>query len=168
VTTGERVSILEHLDELDRLLRDVQAGLVPEAAIPDPPPPPPIPDPAPPPPVPDPPPPPPIPEPPALGSSRSQPEALTAMTARLLAAMRELLDGYERVLVGEVPPRPAARRRGDSPVISVSAAPFPDVEAVHRFEVALGRLPGVREVAVRGYEGSDRAVLEVRIDPPSP
>ena len=175
MTTGERVSTLEHLDELDRLLRDVQADLVPEAAIPDPPPPPPIPDPAPPPlvpdpapppPVPDPPPPPPVPDPPAL-DSRSQPQALAELTASLLAATRELLAGYERMLVGELPPQPVARRRGEPPGLRVSAAPFPSVEAVRTFEAAIGRLPGVREVAVRGYAGSDRAILDVRLDPAS-
>jgi hypothetical protein len=97
---------------------------------------------------------------------------LEQLAAALLASTRELLAGYERVLLGEPPPRPAPRRRGEPPVLSVSAAPFPSIGAVRAFEAAIERLPGVREVAVRGYEGSDRAVLDVRLvdmqhDPPS-
>jgi hypothetical protein len=38
------------------------------------------------------------------------------------------------------------------------------VDALRAFERAVSRLPGVREVAVRGYEGADRAIIEVRLD----
>jgi hypothetical protein len=153
VTTGERVSTLEHLDELDQLLRDVQAELVPGAAIPDPPPPPPVPEPPPPPPVPEPPPPPPAPP-------------LPELVASLLASVRELLAGYERVLLPPTPP-PAAqppRVRQQSPHATVSAGPFPSIEAVRNFETSLSGLPGVRDVAVQAYEGADRAIIDVRLD----
>jgi hypothetical protein len=153
VTTDERVSTLEHLDELDRLLRDVQADLIAGAGIPDPPPPPPIPDPPPPPPVPEPPPAPPLPE----------------LVAGLLASMRELLAGYERVLL---PGTPAAARapvsRRPHPHATISAGPFLSVEAVRSFETSLSGLPGVRDVTVQGYEGTDRAIIDVRLDAASP
>jgi hypothetical protein len=91
------------------------------------------------------------------------------LSARLLASMRELLAGYERVLVGRAAPpaaRRPARRRPDTPDVTLSAAPFPSLEALHEFEAAVARLQGVRGVAVQGYEGTDRAIIEVRLDPP--
>jgi len=91
--------------------------------------------------------------------------------------MRELLDGYEQFLV-EIPSEPAPAipsrptptasppptRRHDDPGVTIAAGPFPSLEALHEFEQAVSRLPGVRDVAVRGYEGADRAVIEVRLD----
>jgi hypothetical protein len=159
---------------MDRMLRDVQAELVPDApasAIPDPPvpapPPPPVPEPPPPaePPVPpEPPPPPPVPEPPAPPpvpepalEARVQIQALTELSERLIASMRELLDGYERVLT--LP----SRRRAESTHVTVSAGPFGSIEALHEFEEALARVRGVRDVVVRGYEGTDRAIIDVRL-----
>jgi hypothetical protein len=144
------------LVELDRLLRDIQAELLPDHD-PDPvlaPPAPPAP--APPPPT----------EPPV---AQPQLRTLTELSARLLASMRELLAGYERVLVGPAsspPPRRPVPARRDPSDVTLSAAPFPSLEALHAFEQAVARLPGVREVAVQGYEGTDRAIIEVRLDPP--
>jgi hypothetical protein len=57
------------------------------------------------------------------------------------------------------------------PHLTLSAGPFPDTGAVHEFERALARLPGVRDVGVRGYDGPDRAILEVELErgaPPEP
>jgi len=71
--------------------------------------------------------------------------------------MRELLLGYERVLA------PASRRRPASAAVTVSAGPFADLEALHEFEAALRRLRGVGGVTVRGYEGTDRAIMDVRL-----
>jgi hypothetical protein len=169
---SERASTLgAHLAEMDRMLRDVQAELVPDApaaAIPDPPapapsppPPPPIPEPPPPappipePPIPEPPPPPPVPEP-ALDSSL-QIQALSELSERLIASMRELLDGYERVL--SLP----HRRRAESTHVTLSAGPFASIETLHEFEETLARVRGVRDVVVRGYEGNDRAIIDVRL-----
>jgi hypothetical protein len=168
--SSERVSTLGgHLEELDRLLYDVQAELFPDreprpalvtAAMPDPPPP------APPPPVPpEPPPPPPIPEPPPPPSppdpaldATPQIQALTELAERLVASMRELLAGYERVLAT------ASRRQPERAApVTLSAGPFADIEALHKFEEALSRMPGVRDVAVRGYEGTDRPIIDVRL-----
>jgi hypothetical protein len=118
VTKGERVSTLEHLDDLDRLLRDVQAELMPEAGIPDPPPPPPIPDPASPPSIPEPPPPPPVPEPPPPAPSLDssvQLETIAELSGHLLTAMRELLAGYEQVLTVRLADAPLVDTRPDHP-----------------------------------------------------
>jgi hypothetical protein len=182
--SSERASTLgAHLEELDRLLYDVQAELVPDRdprpvlvrdavtmAIPDPPAPPPpappappppappppappLPEPSPPPPVPEPPPPPPPPEP-ALDQ---QIRVLTELSERLVASMRELLNGYERVLA------PASRRHHEPAGVTLNAGPFADIDALREFEAALSDFRGVREVTVRGYEGADRAIIDVRL-----
>ena len=145
------------LVELDRLLRDIQAELLPERT----------PAPA-------------LEDAPAPATPTDRPPAATPgpdpelqtrseLSARLLASTRELLAGYERVLVGPAAPPPAqrpARRRPASPDLTVSAAPFRSLDALREFEQAVAHLPGVREVAVQGYEGADRAIIEVRLDPP--
>ena len=162
-----------HLEELDRLLHDVQSELDPDraprpvlvtAGVPDPPAPapppppepPPVPEPPPPPPVPDPPPPPPPPDP--VLDATPQVQALTELAERLAAATRDLLAGYERMLA----PTPPRRPEPAAPV-TLSAGPFANIEALHEFEEALSRMPGVRDVAVRGYEGTDRAIIDVRL-----
>jgi hypothetical protein len=144
---------------------------------PPPPEPPAFPDPPVPPPPPEPPPPlePPLPpEPPALESrSDHQIEALAELSGRLLASMRELLVGYERVLAptspgprATAPPAPSVRESTD-PQVSLAAGPFVSIEALHEFERAVRGLPGVREVSVRAYEGADRAIIDVLLDPQS-
>ncbi|MBV9604842.1 MAG: hypothetical protein JO027_07035 [Solirubrobacterales bacterium] len=159
------------LVEMDRLLRDIQVELAPERepapALTDPVPAAdhiPVPDdvparhqvPAPDPPI----------------------QALSDLSARLLASTRELLAGYEQVLVGRPPAPPPARRAvrrrpdapdaPDAPDVTLSAAPFANLEALREFEQAVSGLPGVREVTVQGYEGSDRAIIVVRLDQPNP
>jgi hypothetical protein len=205
VTTGEGVSNHEHLAEMDRLLREIQVELSPErepAPALDPAPalgpaPPATPDEsepagATPPPATDAPPATHFPsatqddtpdpgassglvDAPAIDDDRAK--AFSHLAARLLAAMRELLDGYEQVLArispapqaSPTPPArqaagpPPTRRRGD-PGVTLAAGPFPSLEALSEFEQAVSRLPGVRDVAVRGYEGADRAIIEVRLD----
>ena len=115
----------------------------------------------------------PPPAPPAPAAPDPQLQSLTELSARLLASMRELLAGYERILVpGSRPVRRSAPSRprpaSDSSDVTLSAAPFLSLAALHEFEEALARLPGVREVAVRGYEGADRAIIEVRLDRRTP
>jgi hypothetical protein len=156
-----------HLAEMDKLLRDVQVGLVPGR------------EPAPPLTVPESPlggavaepaPAPAVTVPPATEGPQLQ--ALTELSARLLASTRELLAGYERVLVPSARPQPPARRpsrhRPDSPDVTLAAGPFASPEALREFEQAVSHLPGVRDVAVRGYEGTDRAIIEVRLDQSNP
>jgi hypothetical protein len=41
-------------------------------------------------------------------------------------------------------------------------------QALRDFETALSRPPGVRDVSVRAYEGTGRAIIDVRLDAPSP
>jgi hypothetical protein len=119
-------------------------------------------------------------------------EVLDDLCRSLLAALRALLDGYEPALAhllrdrGEVrEPAPAAPAAGTAPSdgtaepnppsvdtrpppppaagITVSAGPFAGVEAIEEFQVALAMLPGVSEVAFRGYEGANRAIVDVEL-----
>jgi hypothetical protein len=148
------------LVEMDRLLRDAQVGLVPGR------------EPAPALTVPEPPAatPPPTTMPPATEAPQVQ--AIGELSARLLASTRELLAGYERVLVPSSRPHPVprrpARQQADSPDVTMAAGPFASLEALREFEAAVSHLPGVRDVAVRGYEGADRAIIEVRLDQSNP
>ena len=155
------------LVEMDRLLRDVQVELAPEREPvpllvdePEPPPAAPRADPA------------PSPLPTPTGHE-PQLQVLSELSARLLASTRELLAGYERVLVPSArlhppPARRSARHRPDSPDVTLAAGPFASLEALREFEHAVSHLPGVRDVAIRGYEGTDRAIIEVRLDQPNP
>jgi hypothetical protein len=170
VSTEAVRTLGQQLAQMDQLLHDIQAELVPDrearpalvtAAIPDPPapvpppPPPPLPEPPARPPIPEPAPPPPPPPDRALDN---QIRALAELSERLVASMRELLDGYERVLV------PAARlRAAPAPSVPVVAGPFASIEALREFEVALSHLRGVHEVTLRGYEGRDHAIIDVRL-----
>ena len=87
-----------------------------------------------------------------------QVHALTELSEALMASMRELLAGYERVLA------PGSRRRPERAAgVTLSAGPFASIEALHEFEQALSDVPGVRDVVVRGYEGADRAIIDVRL-----
>lgn len=76
---------------------------------------------------------------------------LTAAQQELLAATRELLGTVERVAAA-----------GSAPV-TVSAGPLDSTDALHAFRAALESLPGVRAVELRGFEGGDRAVLDVHL-----
>ena len=76
--------------------------------------------------------------------------------ARLLDAMGELLNSGERLL---------ARAPAE---VTVTAGPFSSLEAVRDFERALAMLPNVASVDVRGYEGEDRAIVDVHLSRPNP
>lgn len=84
---------------------------------------------------------------------------LTHAQERILASLQGLLDVLEGAALG--PPGDPARL---GPV-SVSAGPFATPAALRRFEQALERLPEVRAVEVRGYEGTDRAIIDVHLVP---
>ncbi len=88
--------------------------------------------------------------------------ALTEVHAKILSSMRELLDAYESVLT-QMSRSASAPERPDAGEPTVSAGPFASTEAMRAFERTLAVIPGVREVAVRGYEGEDRAILDVRL-----
>ncbi len=87
---------------------------------------------------------------------------LTELHERLLASMRDLLSAYEDVLSR----LSAANADATVQEFAVSAGPFESTEALREFEHALAGLPSVREVAVRGYEGTDRAIVDVRLSEP--
>jgi hypothetical protein len=76
--------------------------------------------------------------------------------ARLIAAVRELLSGYE--LVGA-----QLSGTGASGKVALSAGPFDGTAALREFERALAALPGVQSVALRGYEADDRAIVDVQL-----
>ena len=70
---------------------------------------------------------------------------------------------------GPAPAPPAGPAPAASPrQVTVSAGPFASTDAVRGFERTLAGMPGVGEVEVRGYEGGDRAIVDVQlIDPTS-
>jgi hypothetical protein len=129
------VSTLDgRLAGIDRRLREIQAELLPERVPHD------------------------VPAPePALESGDAarldQITQLTAVYGDLLVSLRELLERHQ-------PPQavPGAGER-----VTVSTGPFRTIGAVRAFEQRLATLPGVGDVHLRGYEGDDRAVFDVRL-----
>jgi hypothetical protein len=85
-------------------------------------------------------------------------EQLAELQTSLLSSMTDVLAGFHRVL---------AQLEGQGREITISAGPFDTLEALREFEVRLSALNGVGEVTVRGYEGDDRAVIDVRLDGPT-
>jgi hypothetical protein len=85
---------------------------------------------------------------------------------RLLAAIDELIEVYESAAPpapdpdAAVEPEPVAERE-----VAVSAGPFASMPELREFERSLSKIPGVRAVHVRGYEGRDRAILDVTLGP---
>ena len=157
--------VQRRLVEMDERLRAIQAELEADAGVladsgqaPPPEPAPPPPEPAPPPPELGSPSPEPHPAPPEPPPPPEPAPPLQAMTARLLAAMRELMAGYEIALA-----HVAAGPPGTAAAVTVAAGPFSGLEVLERFEQALRALPQVTDVAVRGYEGADRAIVEVQL-----
>ncbi len=64
---------------------------------------------------------------------------------------------------------PEAPATGGSPSqVTVVAGPFARLETVRDFERTLGTLPDVASVQARGYEGGDRAILDVHLSPQTP
>jgi hypothetical protein len=76
--------------------------------------------------------------------------SLAATQERLLASLREL---------AQIPAAAPADARPD--IVAVSVGPLESTDALRAFERALSGLAGVRAVQVRGYEGGDRALLDV-------
>ncbi len=79
---------------------------------------------------------------------------LTAVYADLLVSLRELLETHPPAEV----PTPAGE------LVTLSTGPFGTIGAVRAFERRLAALPGVDDVHLRGYEGDDRAVFDVRLE----
>jgi hypothetical protein len=141
------ISILDaRLADIDRRLSSIQTGLADDV-----PPEPPL---------------PPAPEPPTLGTSlEADLRRLAHAHERLLQSTRELLAAYEGIASRL---RPGSAATPEVREFMVSAGPFADTEALRGFEQTLARIPEVREVAVRGYEGEDRAIVDVQLFGPSP
>ncbi len=93
---------------------------------------------------------------PAPGGDAARAARLEAMCARLMRATQELLSGYELAL-GHV------SGGAEGSAVTLAAGPFSGVAALEHFQATLRRLPDVAGVTVRGYEGSDRAILEVQL-----
>jgi hypothetical protein len=88
------------------------------------------------------------------------------MHAKLVSAMRDLLDAYGWTLQ-QLPVAADPERAGDPPPVMMSVGPFANTAAVRAFEQELLRLPAVREVSLRGYEGENRAMFDVQLSPPN-
>ncbi len=88
------------------------------------------------------------------------------MHAKLVSAMRDLLDAYGWTLQ-QLPVAADPERTGDPPPVLMSVGPFANTAAVRAFEQELLRLPGVREVTLRGYEGENRAMFDVQLSAPN-
>jgi hypothetical protein len=76
--------------------------------------------------------------------------------------MRALLEAYEAALARLSAP-------GQGPALrefTVAAGPFASTESLRKFERMLAAIPDVRDVAIRGYEGEDRAIVDVRLNEP--
>jgi hypothetical protein len=104
----------------------------------------------------------------------SQPEhaaprrAREARSTELSARLAEL-DRRLREIQAELSPEPdglTASSR-DPSEITISAGPFATPEAVRAFVRRLAELPEVREAAIRGYEGDDRALIDVQLAAPN-
>jgi hypothetical protein len=75
----------------------------------------------------------------------------------------------------DTPPTPAERSPSPADVRStradaataatVSAGPFASIPELREFERRLAAIPGVSDVRVRGFDGADRAIIEVTLGP---
>jgi hypothetical protein len=90
-------------------------------------------------------------------------DAVAELHARLLGWIGELLDAYQTALAGL--PQPTRAATGDE--LTISVGPFAGTEAVRAFERALSEIPGVTEVTIRGYEGENRAIVDVQLSEPT-
>jgi hypothetical protein len=82
-------------------------------------------------------------------------ETLTELHHQVLDWIHELIAAYEAAL--------ARRPRAPGPELTMSAGPFATNEALEGFVAAIKTLPGVSQAAVRGFEGTDRAIIEVQL-----
>ena len=84
------------------------------------------------------------------------------MDEQLLRIVHELVELLRVSLARPAPPPPAS-----APEVSLTAGPFADNDEVRRFAEELAAMGLVSEVRLQGYEGEDRALLDVRLAPPS-
>jgi hypothetical protein len=88
-------------------------------------------------------------------------ERLAREQEEVLSKLNDLVRVFERLSIPAA--TQAAGATSSAGPVSVSAGPFTSTAALHAFEQQLRSLPGVRAVEVRGFEGADRAVLEVHL-----
>jgi hypothetical protein len=88
--------------------------------------------------------------------------ALAELHVQLVSSLRDLLEGYGRVIAQSPAPMPASPSPSMG-AVTISAGPFTSLEALRAFERALAAIPGVREVTIRGYEGENRAIVDVTL-----
>jgi hypothetical protein len=93
----------------------------------------------------------------------SELQAISELHEQLLASIRALLQGYEAML-GQ---RSGLSSASPTEAVTLSAGPFASTAALHEFEHALAGIPGVHGVAVRGFVGTDQAILEVQLAEPT-
>jgi hypothetical protein len=99
---------------------------------------------------------------------RTRPEQ-PSIHDRLVRQVRELTDLHVEMLssmygaISEMQRALSSVPRLSPTAITLSVGPFASLQAVRGFERELERVPGVREVTLRGYEGEDRAVLDVQL-----
>jgi hypothetical protein len=86
-------------------------------------------------------------------------EQLAGLQADVVASLRDLLDGFDRAL---------AQLAGGTDEVTIAAGPFSALADVHEFVATLAALPGVTGATLRGFEGADHAVIEVRLGRPTP
>jgi hypothetical protein len=87
---------------------------------------------------------------------------LIELHERLLTSMRVLLSAYEAAIAK----LPTSGEGSAVQEFTVAAGPFASTESLRKFERTLAAIPDVREVAIRGYEGEDRAIVDVRFNEP--
>ena len=92
--------------------------------------------------------------------------ALSGVHVRLLDSSHELLEAYQ-MLLEQLRDMPDEEPEPEPVELTVAAGPFMSLDAVRDFERALAAIPGVIDVAVRGYERGDRAVVEVQLRDPA-
>jgi hypothetical protein len=130
------ISVLDaRLAEIDRRLSTIQTGLAEDEAA--------------------------LAEPPRALATPAAPVA-PAAEGQLVAQLRELAATQERMIEAL---RDLLEHRATSAnePVSLTAGPFASTEALRAFERGLQALPGVRAVELRGFEGGDRAVIDVHL-----
>jgi hypothetical protein len=96
-----------------------------------------------------------------------QVRALTEVQARLVDVSERLLESFARIADDgpQAGPFSPPTTRVTPIEIELNAGPFAATEALREFERALAALDPVRRVTVRGYQGPDRAILDVELEP---
>jgi hypothetical protein len=88
---------------------------------------------------------------------------LTEIQARLVGALDGLIHQHDAG-AGTAPVELESPAGSAACEVTLSAGPFSAISELREFERALSELPGVRAVTVRGYEGSDRVIIDVGLE----